>query len=425
MFREPELIEIKLSAAGFANVNQAFLPNDFNFIIDGKEYPSNKIIADFFSPKIAQLHMADPTIDSFTIPLTNLDIDFDFFLNILKTGKIQIDESEIVSYIKLSKLLGNNEVIEQLIESHSNPEEFSEDNIITELNFAQTCEFTTDEMISYAASHFSEIFQKIDISIEYETIEDILSSPDFNVSDESYLLDFVIDLIETRGNDYKSFLSFIDIKKLNKSDLDIFLQYITPDQIDCGLWNNIKERLMFESISVNNDNGVNKKEIIPMVGKEFNGIIKYLNLSREVDINASSTLLGDVKTVIDLDNAHDDTRWFSQDEENSYVIFSFNKKKIALSHYAINTPQNCSQYLPFPKNWTVQGSNDKLYWITIHHKVSIRLKNPGSVRLYRCPTQSKPYKYIRFIQMGENHLGDHRFLLSKIELFGTIYDEKL
>ena len=58
---------IKLLPTSILNVPLPKYDNDFTFIVNGKEFLTNRITADLLSPKICKIHFDDPTIKSFTI----------------------------------------------------------------------------------------------------------------------------------------------------------------------------------------------------------------------------------------------------------------------------------------------------------------------------------------------------------------------
>jgi hypothetical protein len=58
-----------LSTKGLQNVPMTQLRCDFEFIVGAKTYLCPALIADFLSPRIAQIHVADDTISSFKVEM--------------------------------------------------------------------------------------------------------------------------------------------------------------------------------------------------------------------------------------------------------------------------------------------------------------------------------------------------------------------
>ena len=51
--------------------------NNFTFFVNGKQYKTNRFIADLLSPKIRNYHFSDQSIDKFDIDISNLRDDID------------------------------------------------------------------------------------------------------------------------------------------------------------------------------------------------------------------------------------------------------------------------------------------------------------------------------------------------------------
>lgn len=79
---------------------------DFTFIVNGKEYQTNRLFADILSPKIRKFHYVDGSIDSFVI---NVDANFDFneILSLLLSDEKQINKEKAAIYSKIFIILEN------------------------------------------------------------------------------------------------------------------------------------------------------------------------------------------------------------------------------------------------------------------------------------------------------------------------------
>lgn len=79
-------------------------PKDFTFVVNQKEYHTNKLIADLLSKKISKIHLIDPTIDHYEI-LTEYSGDFQQILDILKADNLKINSSELPFFTEITNAL--------------------------------------------------------------------------------------------------------------------------------------------------------------------------------------------------------------------------------------------------------------------------------------------------------------------------------
>ena len=73
---------------------------DFTFIVNGRKYETNHIIADLLSLKISQIHLNDPTFDTYIIN-TRSTGDFSHILDLatFQTKKIENNELHFLNEI--------------------------------------------------------------------------------------------------------------------------------------------------------------------------------------------------------------------------------------------------------------------------------------------------------------------------------------
>ena len=101
--------QIKLKDSSILNVPLFKFDKDFTFIVNDQAYKTSRIIADLLSPKICQIHMTDPTIDSFTIN-TKEPGDFSHILNLVNFNTNYIPDkdfqffSEVVESLSIENI---------------------------------------------------------------------------------------------------------------------------------------------------------------------------------------------------------------------------------------------------------------------------------------------------------------------------------
>ena len=156
-------------------------------------------------------------------------------------------------------------------------------------------------------------------------------------------------------------------------------------------------------------------------GKEWSGYFDYLTRlsignpvhSKEVAITSAAS----PSKLVDLEwpNGY----WRSPDSPNSYVLFSFPGMSVSIETYVIKSYSGAGNC--YPTTWEIEGSDDNVQWTIIDKKTKVKtLCGPGKIGIFTCDP-SKKYKYIRIKQNGENNAGQHSFVLSHVEFFGSIY----
>ena len=77
-----------LSLSKLSRLNFDLYEKDFKFIYCQEAFPCNKLVADFLSPIVQKIHMADPTFDEFVIP-DDERYPPSIFKEVIKTGEFQ------------------------------------------------------------------------------------------------------------------------------------------------------------------------------------------------------------------------------------------------------------------------------------------------------------------------------------------------
>lgn len=101
--------QIELQPASILNIPFEILADDFTFVVNGKEYKTNHIIADIISPKISKMHLFDPTIDKYIIDTFNIG-NFEHLLQLINFRSIDIEHIEIPFIEEVLYILGSNTI---------------------------------------------------------------------------------------------------------------------------------------------------------------------------------------------------------------------------------------------------------------------------------------------------------------------------
>lgn len=144
------------------------------------------------------------------------------------------------------------------------------------------------------------------------------------------------------------------------------------------------------------------------------------NESKQNSINALSCQLFEPENVTEFES---DSRFYSKDEPNQYIMFDFKDYRINPTHYMIRT-QGCGANCCHMKNWVCEVSEDGNEWIEgDKQENSSDLNGSFLVGIFSIKTEAPlKYRFIRIRQTGLNWFNDNRMIMCGIEFFGTLYE---
>lgn len=426
-------IQLLLKPTSILNVPLKKYEENFIFIVNGKKYKTNRVIADMLSPKICQLHFNDPLLDVFTIN-TQENGDFDLILDLINFEQREIQDKDIIFVSEIFEKLGNTSIeiendyidipitidnVISLIQNHENKENYY-------FNYLQA-------EIDFASSHFFEICnQKEELfNLKKSILERIIQNPKLQLSSENQLLSFVNDLY-SKDPSYSTFYEFVHFSFVNTAKMAEFLTIFDINDITNSTWTQLSIRLRQE---------ISKKEELSQryhhkgiyiefeEGKEFKGIIDYLRSNSEndiyeiIDITSSSIRKGNEelspRNVILFDDKSKD--FISDDKENSWIEFDFKNHTIIPKHYTIRS-YNRPPSLHHPKSWIIEGSNDRENWDVVdEQRETASLNRRDHFHTFAIKNQNlSNYRFLRMRQTALNWIGNNQLCLGSVEFYGYL-----
>jgi hypothetical protein len=151
---KPTTISVRLSARGLANIQEKEEYNDFEFVVGESHYRCPWFIADFLSPRIAQLHSIDNTIGSFVINTKDAKSEFSKFLLLGRGDEIVIDDDNRDFYELLIQEVENAELSAMIFDNGQT--EMSVETAIGQLGRHVRFNFDSAKLIELIASHFDD-----------------------------------------------------------------------------------------------------------------------------------------------------------------------------------------------------------------------------------------------------------------------------
>lgn len=158
----------------------------------------------------------------------------------------------------------------------------------------------------------------------------------------------------------------------------------------------------------------------------FSGIFNYLRsqtfgdrIENFVSITSSSQSSSNLNNLTKYDNT---SYYFkSKDTPNNWVCFDFRTRHVIPSGYTIRSIRGNPEHF-YPKNWVIEGSNDKNSWEILDEQKDCPHLNGNNVSHTFIIKNEKAddFQYIRIRQTGTNWNGSNHLGMNSFELFGTL-----
>lgn len=422
------MMEFGLSSRGLSNPSTKALEKDFTFVVGKNEYKVPSILADFVSPKVAMIHSSDPSVDTYTIYIDDMDNKFERVIKLMYGEQIEITDVE-ATYLKvIGAHLGNKELVCNMgCLSDTEP---NIDSVFKRLKEKKELELQIDQEIEYIASHLYEINPKELYNIDQDTLYYILCSNYLQIENEDWLFHFIMKLIDEKGDEYKYMLNTVMFDLVSVEVMREFADKIVIDDVSGSMWDSLMNRMLlkvkpltkkYERYHINGEDYPYER------GDPFNGILNSLNQKCKgnahshglVSITASSSGGWNGQPCQTIDYGWTGA-WGTQNFRNSWIRFDFKEKLVILTGYSIRS-HNWGVNSFHMKSFAIEGSLDGLKWNPIDEKFDINELN-GALQFYtwKCK-KSLPYRYVQIRQIGKNQAGNNHLALHEIELFGTIF----
>lgn len=164
---------------------------------------------------------------------------------------------------------------------------------------------------------------------------------------------------------------------------------------------------------------------------EPKGILSKLGNEVVLKAGANEVPSHPLSNIRNFDNQYfaNSFNYVEETRENSYILFDFGeKKKVDLDSYLIRTGDS-SNTDAYPKDWSIEGSNDKLIWVILDRQTNeSSLRGANNIHYFKCPLRHEGdpkyrFRYIRYIQSATwNRSHPYVIKMTFFELFGDVYE---
>lgn len=415
-----------LTTRGFKNITGEMAHDTFNFIVNGETFSCPRFFAEFISPIISKYHMADCTVDSFKIDIP-FKGSFSDFLILSRGDPLEINDSNYHFIKYISKSLQNEELMDFF--DKDNPV-LSIDNVIDRLKAKKFENRSYDKEINFIASHFYEIDENSLFDLEYDDLSLILSNDLIQPQSEDSLFDFICSLFD-HDKSYFSLFENIEFVYLSNEKIHQFVNVFNESQIKMNnkVWKAISKRLLVSKKEAVSRNYHRKAIKINYNEKEpLNGVFHFLTNKNKkeiaknqiINVIPSSCSVRDPKAIIDSNQPE---VFQTENRANQWIAFEFNDMKMKVTSYTLQSYYNGKPNFANPKNWILEGSDNGREWVEMdRHEDCPDLNNKNVIQNYKIKGDFKEFKYIRVKQIGKNWANMDQLTLSKVELFGELYE---
>ena len=168
----------------------------------------------------------------------------------------------------------------------------------------------------------------------------------------------------------------------------------------------------------------------PLISPKLDGIIAHL--TRDYGGNVHDKGIVNI-TVKDVEFGH--PKWVAELEtesfyrsgigENQWICYDFKERRVIPTSYSLmNYGKSAGgKHL---RSWVIEVSNDWTgnTWTEIDRQDDSHMYNSHQIENYKISSvPRKSYRFFRLRQTGLNMCGEHGFVLSSLEIFGTLYEK--
>jgi hypothetical protein len=426
-------LRTRLSSGGFANVPFDEIADDFEFIVGNSHFPCSRLQAAFLSPKIATRRTVDPTIASYSVStIDNAEI-FSQFLSIFSGAELFVRPTNRSDFMSLARELGNVELL-TLIRNHfgGNDEALSTENAVSCYLAKKAFNEDVRPEIEFLASHFSVISVK---KLNLADLDEILAHASLRIVSEDWLLDFIL------SNNFLSLVEHVRFELLTVDGISRFVDRIYDIELNAVIINRLCSRLVLPvKAPVDKSRQARRatldRQFAPQSSGSLDGIIAYLTdqcggnvHDRDVVLVKSSMSLtaNAAKNIADLaENSCFSSMSRGREDDilhtrNNWICYDFKDRRVIVTHYTLRSNHTGGVNDANLKSWAIDVSVDGNIWIQIDHKQSNNELNAKNVaRTFEVAKRGEIARFVRLVNIGRNHYGNDRLVLSAFELFGTL-----
>lgn len=420
---------LKLQTDSILQVPFGNYEKDFTFVVNGKDYTTNKIVADLLSTKISKLHLVDPTMSQIIIN-TRVNGDFQSFLDLINFKSQTISEQDLPFISEIFEALQPEKIKINLSAAKT-----TIDNIFEQLSQHENKKYlymnTLQDDIDFLSSNLFQIQEsqeELFETLQYDTIDRVFSNKNLQIESEDQLLR-IVNRLYKKNSTFSPLYEYVDFVNVSIDMINEFASIYMIEDLSYGTWKKLLHRLNHE-ILVSSDESSSrakikkknalKREEIAFKGNSLDGIFRKLkqtsNIGDEVNVTKSEDGGGGDLTLFDYDTNNGGP--CTGNSGNEWICIELKNHHVIPMNYSVRTNHSgCN-----PKSWVIECSNDNKDWEIVDDQKNCSILNGQFV----CHTFSiskekqNVYKFIRLRLTDKNWRLDYFLYISSFEIFGYL-----
>jgi hypothetical protein len=415
------------------NIPRAEHRSDFAFLVGDVRYSCPSFVAEFLSTRVCELHEADPTIKEYVVETEDSDQEFEKFVSLGYGEGLSVVESNRGFFVELSRELKSNELLVCLVNGIEG--ELSVSNALSRLILLKSAGYGVDEVIVFAASHFSE-FRSCDLNdLSVEDLELILDHASLKLMSEDRLCDFVLSRSQT-DLCFLALLAYVRFEYLSVESAtkcwDFVMEHFA--EMSVSILGSIRRRFLYPIVVDRRNDRFAGIRLLPVPSSPLDGIISHLSRRFGGNVHSKGIVTITGREPYSADTSHSamnaadltaDTFFYSKNEPNQSLTYDFGDRRIRPSHYSIRSRYNGGENDHYLRSWVIEGCKDGDEWIELDRREGDSSLNARNViGMFQIQSAAGEYRHVRLRQTGRNHYSneDHLMVISGFELFGDLLE---
>jgi hypothetical protein len=108
--------------------------------------------------------------------------------------------------------------------------------------------------------------------------------------------------------------------------------------------------------------------------------------------------------------------------QNNWICYDFKDRRVIVTNYSVRSAWNTAPNFSHPKCWAVDVSMDMEKWTAIDVRENNSDLNGPDITTTYTASKGVACRFVRLSNIGRNHYGNDRLLISSFEIFGVLLE---
>ena len=220
------------------------IPTDFSLFIDNTEYKCMLSELLPVSQTIQEFHKANPTANKYSINgIKDPHKYFELFMKLIHGISIEINISNSLLLSHIGQVLKVRGLAEKAVEYQNIP--VDKTNIFAKILSFYEANINYEVLSNYLATNWTELKDSEEMkNLPVPILESILHSENFADQNESEIFNWIHELCETKGMEYRQLYAYSYFQQYTRSQMKQCIDDISYDEVPPDVWEQLKERMI-------------------------------------------------------------------------------------------------------------------------------------------------------------------------------------